>query len=260
VTCLEVRDRLPEHAVGTLQGEEKEPLEKHLEWCAACRKEAGDLQKAASLLAFAPSPADPGPDLEDRIVDRVRSAAGHSHHLPKGRIAALALSAALIAVAGLGWGAVMAGKAARYSDQVKVVKTGQIHALERLNEVMTHGPWADPTNQSLIGKLDPTRGGLAGGAALELLSRSGADIAMVMVTGLPKDGFPPYTVSVVNDHGSSLKVGQITALDSGGGGVISARFSVSLSGFNHIVVTDARNQEVLGGTVAAQGSQPTPVP
>src|SRR5205085_957048 len=232
----------------------------HLAWCAACRKESGELQQAASILAFAPSSSEPPDGLEDRVVRTVRSAAGQSHHVPKGRIAALALTAALVAVAGLGWGAVMAGKAARYSEQVRVVKASQIEALARLRTVLTSGPWADPANRSLIGKLDPTRGGSAGGAALELLSPSGADIAMVMVTGLPKDGFPPYTVSVVNGHGSYVRVGEIQTLDSGGGGVVSAKFSMSLAGFNHIVVTDARHQELLGGTVATQTSGAPSVP
>src|SRR5205814_1647902 len=251
---FEVRERLAEHALGTLSGRERPPVDRHLDWWGGCRKEAGELREAAGSLGFALPPATPAPELEDLVVAKVRSAAGRAHRVPKGRAAALALVAALIAVAGLGWGAVMAGNAARYGAQVREVKESQQRAIQKLSLVLTSGPWADASNRSLIGRLDPTRGGSAGGAALELLSPTGPDIAMVMVTGLPRDGFPPYSVSVVNDRGTDLKVGDISSLDPGGGAVVSSRFSVSLSGFNHIVVTDARGVEMLGGTVAAQSS------
>lgn len=258
--CIEVRERLAEHALGALNPRERGPVDKHLAWCAACRKEAGELQEAAGSLGFALPPEVPSPGLEDRVIKGVRSVAGRAHRAPKGRTAVMALIAALLAVAGLGWGAVMAGNAARYGAQVKAVKESQQRALQKLSLVLTKGPWADPSNQALLGRLDPTRGGSAGGAALELLSPNGPDLAMVMVTGLPRDGFSPYLVRVVNDHGSGLNVGDIRSLDSNGGGVVSAPFSVSLAGFDHFVVSDSRGQEILGGTVAPHRSTASSVP
>jgi predicted anti-sigma-YlaC factor YlaD len=57
VTCLEVRELLPEHAIGVLGELERERIQRHLQTCAGCRKEAGDLGQAASTLAFALPPA-----------------------------------------------------------------------------------------------------------------------------------------------------------------------------------------------------------
>ena len=53
MTCLEVRELLPEHAIGVLGEPERERIQRHLQWCAGCRKEAGDLGQAAATLAFA---------------------------------------------------------------------------------------------------------------------------------------------------------------------------------------------------------------
>ena len=65
MTCLEVRELLPEHAIGVLGELEHERIQRHLQTCAGCRKEAGDLGQAASTLAFALArPARPAPGAE----------------------------------------------------------------------------------------------------------------------------------------------------------------------------------------------------
>jgi predicted anti-sigma-YlaC factor YlaD len=75
VTCATVRDLLPEHALGVGGSLEGAAVDRHLSWCAACRKEARDLDRAAATFAFALPPAELEPELEAAVRQRVRALA-----------------------------------------------------------------------------------------------------------------------------------------------------------------------------------------
>ncbi|MFB3739371.1 MAG: anti-sigma factor, partial [Candidatus Velamenicoccus archaeovorus] len=74
MSCLEVREQLPEFAVGVLPPAERAEVERHLAWCAGCRKEAGELGAAAATFAFTLPQTEPPAGLADRIVAAIRRA------------------------------------------------------------------------------------------------------------------------------------------------------------------------------------------
>ena len=82
MNCTAVRDRLTERALGAVPADDAQALDRHLAWCAACRKEAGELDRAVTTFAFALAPADPPSDLEDRVVANVQEVAAKRSRSP----------------------------------------------------------------------------------------------------------------------------------------------------------------------------------
>lgn len=269
MNCTVVRDRLPERALGAVAPSDGQVMDRHLAWCAACRKEAGELERAAATFAFAlaPAPVEPGPQLEDRVVDVVRSAASKRQPLVarRGRLAVALAVAGMVAVSGLGWGSVMAGRAARFEDRAKLAQQKQQDALDRFQrEVLNSGGFNDPGNEVFLGTLaTDTRGGTAAGSALTLVSPTTPDLAIVMVNGFDltaaQDALP-FRVFLTTERGQRLRVGRIKALDSGGGAILSAQFELDLSRYAGVEVLDRDGNVVLHGSVSLRTSITTPSP
>lgn len=252
MTCLEVRELLPEMSVGVLPARERERLGRHLQWCAGCRKEAGDLDRAAATLAFALPPASAPEDLEDRVVARVRRAAGAPVTRRRARTVAAAIVAAAIAFASLGWGAVMAGRADRFAVRAEQAERQQAAAIERFRKVYANViPGRDlPDNETHIGPLTPLATGTGGGFVLQLVSPTVLDFVMVIVNGLDEPGRLPLRVQLLNGAGTMLRAGQITALNANGGAELYHQFKTQdLAGFTRVRVVDDKGQVVLAGTV-----------
>jgi hypothetical protein len=68
MTCDEVRELLPEHLLGTLQGPEDLEVRRHLRGCAACREERVKLEEGVSALSRAVHDRQPPPELRDRVL------------------------------------------------------------------------------------------------------------------------------------------------------------------------------------------------
>lgn len=68
MTCDEVRDLLPEHLLGTLEGPEDLEVRQHLRGCAACRQERMKLEEGVSALSRAVHDQEPPPELRDRVL------------------------------------------------------------------------------------------------------------------------------------------------------------------------------------------------
>ncbi len=214
MNCVAVRDQLPELAVGVLSPREQVALERHLEWCAGCRKEAAELGQAAATFAFALAPAPLPAGLEDRVVADVGRAAARPRTGRRTRTAIAAVIAAAIAIDTL--------------------------------------PFQARADETHLGQLAPTpaiqRGG---GAVLQLVSPTRLDFVVVIVNGLPSDpSLAPYRVTLKDARGRVLQGGTIAKLDADGGGQAFRQFrNTDLTGFTTVLVRDASGRLVLKGTV-----------
>jgi Putative zinc-finger/Anti-sigma-K factor rskA, C-terminal len=266
VTCGEVRERLPERALGVLEPREAAEIDRHVSWCAACRKESAELTDAAAVLAYAAAPAEPPQELEQRVVDLVHAQARHGGrvHAPgrRGRLAVAAAVAAMVAVSGLGWGAVMAGKAARSEEQATAMSQRSSEAEHRFVELLQTMEFTDPQNDVFLGTLAPGAGGSGGGSAFTLVSPDYIDMAVVMVNGLPapKRAAMPYEVRLIGRGGRALSVGRIGSLDAGGGAIVAQEFDRDLGPYGRVVVTDADGHVVLSGPLATRAQLASPSP
>jgi hypothetical protein len=252
VTCLEVREHLPELAIGVLDASDREEIERHLQWCAGCRKEASDLGQAAATLALALPPAVVPPGLGDRVLARVRRAAGAPGSHRRARTAVASLIAAMIAIASLGWGAVMAGRADRFADRAEQAEREQAAALERFQKVLANViPGQElPTNDTHLGQLTPVGGTSGGGAVLQLVSPRLLDFVIVIVNGLEDREGLPLRVRLVDGRGRELRAGSIEHLDANGGAETFHQFKTrGLAGFTTVNVVDRDGNLVLTGTI-----------
>jgi hypothetical protein len=248
VNCLEVRDLLAERTLHGVAGDVEAAVVRHLAWCAGCRKEDVALRSAAASVALSLPQVEPPTDLEDRVVATVKAATPAAGRR-RGRAAAVSLLAAAVAVGGLGWGSLMAGRAERAEERADRALHQQAVAIERFDELISGlGLVTTPADETRRGRLVPADG-VGGGAALVLLSRDVMDFAVVIVKGLDPER-APYRVALVTDRGVELGAGKLRELDAEGGGEVVREFDRNLRPFDHVVVRDAGGEVVLEGDVA----------
>lgn len=254
MNCLAVRELLPELAVGVLSAADRDEVDRHLRWCAGCRKESAELGNAAATIAFALAPVEVPHGLHDRIVDGVKRAAGAPGTPRRARTAAASIVAAMVAVASLGWGAVMAGRADRFEERAAFAESQRREALREFEEILAGViPIGEiPPERTRLGRLIPTAEGQGGGAVLQLVSPTLLDYSIVIVNGLDPDatGRLPYHVELVNAAGRVLRAGRIGELDADGGAEVFRQFvNKDLTGYSTVRVVDVLGVVVLEGGV-----------
>ena len=256
MSCLAVREVLGELAVDALAAADRAEVERHLRWCAGCRKEASELRQAAATLAFALTPAPLPPDLGERVVERVKRAAGR-RAAPRGaRTAAASILAAMVAIGSLGWGAVMAGRADRFAARAERAERSSAAALEQFQRVLASvlppGVEALPQEQTYLGRLIPAAEGQGAGSFLQLVSPTMIDFTIVVVNGLDPAATDrlPYRIEFLDESGQVLRAGRIDEVDADGGAEEYHEFpNGDLTGFDTVRVVDATDRVVLVGEV-----------
>jgi hypothetical protein len=181
----------------------------------------------------------------------------------RSRLTAVAAAAALLAVLGTGWGAVMAGRAARSDEVARDAVLRQHSAVERFRELLITAEFSDPEGDVFLGTLRSSSPDGGGGSALTLVSPSITDMAIVLVDGVPPASARrlPFRVRLRGWEGSLL-VGRIPkgGLDASGAGVVSREFALDLSPYDEVVVRGADGSVVMRGPIEARAPIASPSP
>jgi hypothetical protein len=258
VNCQAARELLPEHALG-VAGVKGRAISEHLAWCAACRKESRDLQRAAGTLAFALAPVTPPAGLEDVVVGRVREAAGTARPPRRSRRWPAIAVAAALAVAGLGGGAVLANRDRGADDTV--VQQHRDQGLDALRRLLEAERLANGNVSASLAVLRPAGGATGSGSAMAILAPTIRDRAIVVASGLGDGGSDlPYTAWLADARGTFLKVGRVTSLDSSGGFTVARIVDEDLSRYVNVLVRNAAGKVVLSGTLEDDVSLSSPAP
>jgi putative zinc finger protein len=248
VTCAEVRDRLAEYALDMLPPDEAAEVERHLDWCAGCRKEAGELQEAAASLALESPQADPPDELGDRVVRTVSHAARPRRAAPRRGVrllAAATLAAVLALVLAVGWGV-----AQRQSLEDVQART------EQLRQDIQHirGLVQDlGGRQAALAPVGTSRG--SGTAVVVPLPR-GQDYAFAEVV-LFDQTHRPFTVEFVDGDGKVVLSGQLIRSNNGTD-VVLERTDQDLLRVVSVEVKDSLGRVVLRGDVQPAVASPAP--
>lgn len=245
-TCAEVRELLAEHALGTLPPGERAAVDQHLAWCAGCRKEAAELADGAAAAALAMPPADPPPDLEDRVVAGLAEA-GSRRRRPRWSAVA-AVVAAAVATATTGWALAMAGRVQDLEEEAAAARSRAERAVEEFREVLAELAGSDEALLSAtLGPTEEHPG--AGGRAVVYDSPGAEDFVVVVAGGLPSSG-EPYR-AVLHGPDGPIAVGK---LEPSGQGQL-ARFRMLPEpggGYTAVVVEDRRGREALRAALTAE--------
>jgi hypothetical protein len=260
--CVDVRDRLTEYALSLLPADDVDRVERHLSWCAGCRKEAAELAGGAATVALSLPDAEPPAELEGRIVREIRTAtAGPRRPRGRGRSRTIVLVAATLAILmGLGWvstlGRLQTAKQAQEDSRRRAQST--VEGFEKLSKDLLAGTQAPgPRDRLLDAQLVPELGYDGGGKALVFLSPRRPDWILVYVGGVAARG-GPYGVTFQSPSGEVIPLGKQSA-DMGGGITMFGQYPRSLKSFTRIVVTDRRGHVVMTGTVEDVEAHPTTV-
>jgi hypothetical protein len=251
MSCLEVRDRLAEFALGVLPATQMRDVERHLEWCTGCRKEAGELQQGLDVMAGSVAQAEPPAALEERIVARM--AVGRevpSRVRRRTRRAMMSLGAAALIAIFMAFGAIGWGVAERLRVQdLQLMTRQQASEIGKLRTLLETFP-----GRRSDAELRPVLAGDGSGVALISSNRNDEDWVLISVTLSPRSR-GTYRVEVTNRNGRAISGGPLQ-LTSPGGYVFWEISGADLSKAAWVTVFDGKDQALLTGGVVASVVSP----
>jgi putative zinc finger protein len=244
--CTAVRELLAEHALGTLEEDRGRFVDRHLEWCAGCRKEMGELAEGAAVVVTALTPAEPPADLEDRVVGAIREAASRRERDRRPRIALVAATvAAMVAIGALGWAVAMTGMLSE-AENAAVTAQGRAKEFETvLREILREADDGRILSANLVG----VGSAVGGGSGIVFDSPGGLDWTLVLAGGLPKEDGPYRAYLTIG--GQRHRVGRLSP-SSPGEVAVYRIFANDVSEARWVSVRDRSGNTVLRGSVVAE--------
>jgi hypothetical protein len=241
MTCMEVRGRLVEHSLGLLSPVDARSVERHLEWCAGCRKESAELLEGAGLVALSLPTLDPPVSLESKVVRRIALAAGTGVIPSRKRmrmLVAATLAAVAVAIGAVGWAV-----AERHRiEDIQASTTERLGQIQRLGE-LEGSLGGNPFGAELFPILD-VRGS---GRVVILSSPREDDVIIARVAILDRAG-QAFTIEVKDDLGKVLSAGALA--ETNNGDLLFYELSgKNLSKGTSVTVLDGSGRPVLNGMV-----------
>ena len=237
MSCEAVRQQLPDYVLGTLSDTETAAIRRHLRGCASCREDATELDQGVALFAGAAHVAEPPPDLKERVLSVLEEewsdAAIPTHRRRGFHVAAQAMAAALIVLAGVGaW----AGVAQNNANHLRKDALAYRKFLSALGG-------KDVRAGTLIASPGVT---LNGSVALYDSDRGQS---WIMVLAHATGFSDPVTVTLQAPGGRQITVPLPLKFDTSGEGWTAMVTGAKVSSFNHIVLTGADGRVVAQGTI-----------
>lgn len=244
--CPAARELLAEYVLGTLDADRGRFVQRHVEWCAGCRKEMAELADGAAVVVTALAPAEPPAGLEDRVVGAIKEAAGHRarRRRPRATLVA-AVVAGLVAVGAFGWAVAMTGRVTELQESASSAAARARQFEGVLREILIEADDGRILSADLVG----IGGAAGGGRGILFDSPGGLDWALVITGGLPPEN-GPY-LAYVTTGGRRQRLGRLSP-SSPGEMAVYRIFSHDVSGAHWISVRDRSGTTVLRGSVAAE--------
>jgi Putative zinc-finger len=243
MNCLEIREHLAEFALGTLPPAEARRIERHLEWCEGCRKEATELREGATPMALSLPAVEPPPRLEERVVTRILAAAGRWRTASRRGVRALVASTAaavILAVGALGW-------AIAERQNVGAVRAQAADQLAEVRQLV--GALRDVGATPFQATLHSTDANSQSSGSVTVYSALGVKdfvLAQVVLVGHQS---PPYSFELTDGRGDVLSGGPLVKTDNGTW-LFYDQTGRNLSRGVTVLVLDRSNTAVLTGTLS----------
>lgn len=257
--CVAVREELTERALGSLDERRAAEIDLHLRECAACRREALDLQKAAATLGFALAPVTLPSDLEARVTSSVKKQADRrvTRGLAMRKLAAPGIAAAVLLLFAVSTAVVMVNRTRTLDRQNQaLINDSQSQALERLRQLAGTDALTDPSVMRSSSVMSSVSGVSGVATAVATFSAAGSDVVVVVSgvsQGLRTDF--PYIVKLQATKGGVV-VGEIYGIDEMTSATVSRHFDSDVSQFTRVVLVNAEGKVLLRGNMTAAGSSP----